>query len=187
MIVGNEIRVADNSHIDFETQPTQTLQVVTTDAAGHSFVKDVTINITDVQVDLDIVSGALIQNVDENDAVFQVDLRLSDFSNPVSITSVSGDTGFFTLVNAPVHIDVPSSFNFSLMFNPQDFENPLDADSGDNIYDYTITASDGILTTTRTFHFTVTDVSPETLNGTIDGGAADRRQRRRPDFRICWQ
>ena len=47
MIVGNEIRVADNSHIDFEMQPTQTLQVVTTDVSGHSFVKDVPITITD--------------------------------------------------------------------------------------------------------------------------------------------
>jgi len=158
VIVGNEIRVAENSHIDYETQQTQTLQVVTTDFAGHSFVKDVTINITDVQVDLDIVSGALIQNVDENNTDFQVELRLSDFSNPVSITSVSGDTGFFTLVNAP---GTPGNgpFNFSLKFNPRDFENPLDA-NGDNIYEYTITASDGIgTTTTRTFQFTVTDAN----------------------------
>jgi Ca2+-binding RTX toxin-like protein len=165
VIVGNEIQVADNSHINFETQPTQSLQVVTTDAAGHSFVKDITITITDVPVDLDIVSGELIQGVTEGSSA-QVDLKLSDV-DPVSITNVSGDVDFFTLVNAPV---APGTgpFNFSVVFNPQDFETPLDADH-DNVYDYTITASDGVNSTTRTFHFTVVDVSPETLNGTDDG------------------
>jgi Ca2+-binding RTX toxin-like protein len=165
-IVGNQIVIAENSQIDFETQQTQSLQVVTTDAAGHSFVKDITINITDVQPDLDVVTGALIQDVQENASV-QVDLRLSDFVDPVGITSVSGDTDFFTLVNAPVGSGI-GFFDFSLVFNPQDFETPLDA-NGDNIYDYTITVFDGVQTTSRTFHFTVTDVSPETLNGTENG------------------
>ncbi len=164
VIVGNEIRVAENSHIDFETQPQPVVQVVTTDAAGHSFVKDIAIDVTDVPVDLDVVSGALIQGVAEGSSA-QVDLKLSDV-DPVGIT-VSGDKAFFTLVNAPV---APGTgpFNFSVVFNPQDFETPLDADH-DNIYDYTITASDGSQTTSRTFHFTVIDVSPETLNGTEDG------------------
>jgi Ca2+-binding RTX toxin-like protein len=110
---------------------------------------------------LDVVSGKLIQGVAEGSSA-QVDLRLSD-SDPVGIT-VSGDTAFFTLVNAPV---APGTgpFNFSVVFDPQDFETPLDADHN-NVYDYTITASDGPNTTTRTFHFTVVDVSPETLNGT---------------------
>src|SRR4029077_4452379 len=64
-----------------------------------------------------------------------------------------------------------SQLNFSLTFNPQDFESPRDDNgdvNGDNVYDYTISISDGFLTTTKTFHFTVTDVTPETLNGSSD-------------------
>jgi Ca2+-binding RTX toxin-like protein len=154
---GNEILVAQGAQLDFEMQPTQTVQVVTTDAAGHQFVKDVTINITDGNPDLDIVTGTAIQDIEEA-ASFQVDLHLSGSNgNPIGITGVSGDTDFFTLVNAP---DTPGAgpFDFSLVFTPQDFEIPLDA-NGDNIYDYTISASDGVSTTTKTFHFTVTDVN----------------------------
>jgi Ca2+-binding RTX toxin-like protein len=154
VIVGNEIRVANNSHLDFETQQTQTVQVVTTDAAGHSFVKDITIGITDAPVDLDIVAGAQAQNVEENASPIEVDLKLADSSGQASITNVSGDTDFFTLESVPNN----GLLNFRLLFNPQDFENPLDADHN-NVYDYIITASDGTNTTTKTFHFTVTDAN----------------------------
>jgi len=171
-INGNEIRLAENAQIDFEKPggETELLQVLTTDAAGNVFVKDVTIDIIDTNDPPDlVVADSLTQNIEENAAPYQVDLTLSDFNgDPVAITSVSGDTDFFTLVNAPALNEFAAGvFNFSLEFSAPDFENPLDA-NGDNVYEYTITVADGTHTRSKTFLYTITDVSPETLNGTID-------------------
>jgi hypothetical protein len=166
VIVGNEIRLAQNAQIDFETAQTEFLQVLTTDASGNVFVKDLTINIIDANdpPDLDIVAGSQTQDVDEN-ASFQVDLTLSDFNgDAIAITSVSGDTAFFTLEDAPaLGSFAVGVFNFQLVFNAPDFESPLDA-NGDNVYEYTITVSDGSLTTAKTFLFTVADINePPTI------------------------
>jgi Ca2+-binding RTX toxin-like protein len=139
------------------------VQVLTTDALGHKFVKDIAINILDANPDLDILTGAFVQNVQENASV-QVSLFLSDFNLPeVEIVEVSGDTAF-SLLGAQVGMFAPYH-NFSVVFTPQDFETPAD-DNRDNVYDFAITVSNGLETTTRTFHFTVTNVSPETMSGT---------------------
>jgi Ca2+-binding RTX toxin-like protein len=167
IVVDNEIRVADGAQFDFQSQPTQFLQVMSRDVLGHSFVKDVTINITSAYVApiLD-TSAALDQILDENSS-FQIDLTASGFNGAlVGITAISGDTGAFSLDQA-LNVFV-SQLNFTLVFNPHNFETPVDVD-GNNTYDYTITVADGFQTTTKIFHFTVTNVSPETLNGTIDG------------------
>ena len=175
-INGNEIRLAENAQIDYEAPggEMELLQVLTTDAAGNVFVKDVTIDIIDTNdpPDLDVVTGSQTENIEENAALYQVDLSLSDFDgDPIAITSVSGDTDFFELVGAPELDEFAGGvFNFALVFDAPDFENPLDA-NGDNIYEYTITISDssGGHTLAKTFQYTITDISPETLNGTGDG------------------
>jgi Ca2+-binding RTX toxin-like protein len=48
VVVGNEVRVADGLLLDFEQQPTHTIRVRVTDAAGASFETDLVINLTDV-------------------------------------------------------------------------------------------------------------------------------------------
>jgi len=162
VIVGNEIRLAENAQIDFETRETEFLQLLTTDAAGNVFVKDLAINIIDAlndPPDLNLVGGVRTLNIEEN-VSYQVDLKLSDFNgDAIAITGLSGDTAFFTLVNAPTLNDFKIGvFNFSLIFNAPDFETPLDA-NGDNIYEFTISFSDGPLTRSKTFEYTVTDVN----------------------------
>ena len=170
-INGDEIQLAANAQIDFETRDTEFLQVLTTDAAGNVFVKDVAITIIDTNDPPDlVVADSLTQNIEENAAPYQVDLTLSDFNgDQVAITSVSGDTDFFTLVNAPALNEFAAGvFNFSLEFSAPDFENPLDA-NGDNVYEYTITFADDFgHIRSKTFQYTITDASPETLSGTDD-------------------
>lgn len=48
VVVGNELRVADGLLLDFEQQPTHTIRVRVTDAAGASFETDLVVNLTDV-------------------------------------------------------------------------------------------------------------------------------------------
>lgn len=172
VIVGNEIRVAENAQIDYEKLggDKELMQVLTTDALGHVFVKDITINIinTNDPPDLD-VADSLTQYIEEN-ASYQVDLSLSDFNgDAIAIISASGDTGF-TLVNAPTFGNFAIGVvPFSLEFNAPDFETPQD-EGFDNIYEYTITYADDFgHTRSKTFQYTVTNLSTETLNGTIYG------------------
>lgn len=47
-IVGNEVRVANSALLDFESQSNHTLTIRTTDSAGLTFEKNLTINLTNV-------------------------------------------------------------------------------------------------------------------------------------------
>lgn len=61
--------------------------------------------------------------------------------------TIDANTGVLSFINAP------------------DFENPISAIGGDNIYDVRIRASDGTLNTNMNFTVTVNDVTPVTLTG----------------------
>jgi Ca2+-binding RTX toxin-like protein len=169
----DQILVAQGAQFDSQAQPTQSFQVKTTDALGHSFVKDVTINVTSVDQPPTLDASAALDQVLGENGSLQVELTALGFNGAlVGVTAVSGASAFSLAFSPGEGLNVfVSQLNFSLTFNPQDFESPLDDNgdvNGDNVYDYTISISDGLLTTTKTFHFTVTDVTPETLNGSSD-------------------
>ena len=47
-VVGNQLRLTEESTVDFETDPTVTLNVTSTDQQGHSFTKAVTVVVRDL-------------------------------------------------------------------------------------------------------------------------------------------
>ena len=155
--------------LDRETQDTYNFIVIAEDDSGSSDRLDVTVTVTDVNEPPGIdglYPPTFIEEPSDDD-------RLVDrfvFQDPEADDldwSLSGPDGHLFVVNEP---DV----NWLLVFGPHvelhfsispDFEDPVDADT-DNVYEVTVSASDGDHTVTSDVEYTVVDKNePPELSG----------------------
>jgi Ca2+-binding RTX toxin-like protein len=163
VIVGNEIRVADNSHIDFEMQPTQTLQVVTTDASGHSFVKDIPIAITDANEAPTAITFANPVTSIAEDASTELRTKVADIE--VTDDALGSDT--LSLFGDDADwFEIDGTELFLKPGVTLDFETKSSYSVKVNVNDASVGTSPDL--TSDTFTVQVADVSPETLNGSIN-------------------
>ena len=120
---------------------------VTASDGELSSSQDVAITVTDVN-ETPVITSAAAVSVDEN--------QTSAFT--ATATDVDGDTLTYTLAGADAALfAIDAATGIVSFIAAPDFETPGDAD-GDNVYDVTVTASDGDLSASQDVAITVTDV-----------------------------
>ena len=141
---------------DYETQSTYSIQVSATDGTNSS-TQDITININDVNdaPSFSSTSLAIDENHTSNESIGFLDI--SDDDNDTISYSISGgaDQNLIT-------IDAQTG-SLTLDHSP-DYENPIDANA-DNIYELTIEATDGSLTTTENINIHVKNSLSASMSG----------------------
>ena len=143
---------------------------VTASDGELSSSQDVAITVTDVN-EAPVVTSAATVSVEENQAA----------TFTAAATDVDGDTLTFTLTGADAALFAIDAATGAVSFlAAPDFETPGDAD-GDNVYDVTVTASDGELSSSQDVAITITDVnetptitSASTITAEENGTAAFR-------------
>ncbi len=148
-INGNQLII--NTVPNFNTKPSYSLQIRTTDQGGLSYDKSLTIDVNNVNDPPTITSSTADVSVAENNAgvVYTI----------AAIDPDSGTTLTYSLGGADANLfNVDSSAGMVMFRNPPNFELPLDS-NGDNIYDLILNASDGSLSDSEPLKITVTDVN----------------------------
>ena len=111
---------------------------------------DVTVTVTDVNEAPTITSGAVSENYQENGTAAV---------GTYTATDPEGDTITWSLSGADEDdLEIDSASGVLTFSTPPDFDDAADA-GGDNVYEVTVTASDGTLTDTRSVEVTVTNVN----------------------------
>jgi len=148
-----QITVADTTLLDFETTPSFILTATVTDN-GSPQLSDtavITINLTDVN-EAPTLTAPAAANVAENSTfVATVTANDPDAGTTLAFSLSGDDAGLFELVG--------TGNERTLQFiSAPDYEAPTDTD-GNNIYDVTVTVSDGTLSESQSIAVTVTDVN----------------------------
>ena len=135
--------------------------------AGGDNVYDITVTATDDTNNTDHDVAITVTNVNDNDPVFTSPATTSVAENQglaytTEATDADGDTLTYSLsgMDAALFTIDPATGVVSFR-TPPDFEMPGSADE-DNVYDITVTASDGANTTNHDVTITVTDVDDGT-------------------------
>ena len=151
-IVGDELRL-DNA-LNFETAESHSVEIKVTDSAGNMFMKNFTINVTDVQEAPSLMqesfiipeesgNGTVVGQVtatDEDSGALSFSITGGDPNNVFSIDSIDDNTAEITITNASA--------------------GDLDADDGSlGVANLQITVSDGILTDMDNFLVSVAPVN----------------------------
>ncbi|MEP3655567.1 MAG: cadherin domain-containing protein [Litorimonas sp.] len=121
---------------------------VTVSDGDLSTSQDLVITVTDVNEAPVITSGSSVSAAENQAAAFTA-----------TASDVDGDTLVYTLTGADAALfAIDAATGVVTFIDAPDFEVPADAD-GDNVYDVTVTASDGELSASQDVSVTVTDVN----------------------------
>jgi hypothetical protein len=156
------VTVADSSKLNFETLGSSLLLgVIATDGVGATTRSDFTLSLSD-RNEAPIVTGLGEYFYEENNAENLIstgayDVDRSPVWNTLSYSLSGDDAKFFTI----------DQDGYVRLKNPLDFEAHADKD-GDNVYEASVTVSDGQLSTTKSFSVAVSDVNEGPV---IPGGA----------------
>ena len=151
-----QIRVGENTELDFETKDTYTVHVIATDPSGASDTIIVTIKVVDV---------------DEEPKVSKKGLAVSGDRSVTVAEGNSGDLASYTASGADasgarwsLEGTDAGDFNISsgiLAFrSTPNYESPADSNS-DNVYNVTVKATSGNISATRSVTVTVTNVNED--------------------------
>ena len=168
-----QISVSDGTELDFEKQNKYTLTITATDPSGDSARKTVTITVTNVEEDPQITAGKTAVTYHEN-GIGQVEAyKAADDENDKARPRIPLT---WSLASGGDSEDLSISQTGVLTFNsPPDFEGSIDANT-DNIYEVTVTVSDGDTTTsdaTLAVTVTVTNVDED---GVVSGLPAQPKE-----------
>ncbi|MEY9770187.1 Ca2+-binding RTX toxin-like protein [Sinorhizobium fredii] len=134
------------------------VEVQASDGNGGTATQAISVTVRNKNDNAPIFSSPIAIAVAENSAGVAYDANASDPDNLGALTySLSGgaDAACF---------DIDATTGEVTFKAAPDFENPADA-NGDNVYDIVITASDGLLFTTRNVAISVSNISGGTFNG----------------------
>jgi hypothetical protein len=165
-----QITVADASLLDFETQSTWTLTIQVQDAAGATATGTVTIHLIDQNDNSPIIgsngggSSAAISIAENTTSVTTVVATDADAGTALQYSLSGVDAGLF-------QIDINTGV-LTFLTAP-DYEFPADAD-GNNAYQVTVIASDGVHTDSQALTISVTEIDEFVTSPIADlNGAAD--------------
>ena len=149
-----QIEVGAGTELDYETQATYMVTVMAEDSFGESASIMVTIMVTDVDKEPEIMVGGLAVSGESS-----IDYAENDTGDVATYTASGPDAAMATW---SLGGDDAGDFRISsggvLTFDPSpDFENPADADT-DNVYMVTVVADDGAYMDTHDVTVTVTNV-----------------------------
>jgi hypothetical protein len=146
-IENNQLKT--NSVFDYETQTNYSILIKTTDLGGISQSKIFIISITNVN-EAPVIGSSATTNFAENGigTVYTVTATDPEGTTPIYGLAETGDYALF---------DIDSSKGIVTFKMAPDYENPSDSGTN-NIYDLTVTASDGLLSDSQAVAITVTNV-----------------------------
>jgi Ca2+-binding RTX toxin-like protein len=148
-VAGNQILLANGAALDYEAGATRTLQVTATAADGSTHIQTVTVNVADVNEAPTITSAAAFSVAENGTAVGTMTATDPDAGATRSWSIAGTDANLF-------HIDAQTG---ALTFvAAPNYEAPQDA-GGDNVYNLTVSVSDGTNTTSQGLAVTVTNVN----------------------------
>ncbi|MGL4727716.1 MAG: cadherin domain-containing protein [Bosea sp. (in: a-proteobacteria)] len=160
------ISVNQGNLIDFETSAQHVVIVRVTDQGGLTYEKSFVVNVTDGS-DAPVITSngggtSAVTTVAENIAlVTTVTAADPDVADTVTYSIVGGvDAALFTINPAT------GALTF---ITPPNFETPTDSD-GNNIYQVTVRASDGVLFDTQSISITVNDANDPPVITSNGGG-----------------
>jgi VCBS repeat-containing protein len=143
------VSVAAGAVLDFESVTSHTIRVKATDTNGSS-EQDLLVSVTNVNEAPTIGSGGSVTYT-ENDVVAAYTTAASDID--------AGTTLTYTLGGADANLfNINSATGLVTFKNSPNFEAPGDA-GGNNVYDITVTASDGTLSATKNVAITVVNAN----------------------------
>ena len=161
------LRLKDGVSLNYEDGATRNVTVTATDAGGLTSQQSLTVQVADVD-EAPVITSAASFSIAENGAAVATMTATDPDAGATKAWSISGTdaalfqidgtTGALTFIGAP------------------NYENPQDA-GGDNVYDLTVSVSDGTNTTAQAVAVTVTNVNEApvltlTSNGPIAENAA---------------
>ncbi len=157
------VTVADGALLDREAAASHAITVRATSADGSARTQLLTIAIDDVEEPLVLLSHGgdddVALGVDENTTVVTTVLAVDPDGAPILYQIAGGaDAARFS---------VDPSTGVLGFIDPPDHEGPTDADA-DNVYEVTVSASDGTDTVTQAFAVTVADVGALVVTTTAD-------------------
>ena len=133
---------------DYETQSSYSIRVQVTDSTSNTYTEVFTITINDVNEAPSITSGAS-SSCNENQTSTGYTATATDPDGDTLSYSISGtDSALFT---------IDSSSGVLTFLSAPDYETPGDT-GADNVYDLTVTASDGTLSDSLAIAITVNDL-----------------------------
>nr|WP_307104824.1 cadherin domain-containing protein [Sphingomonas sp. SORGH_AS_0950] len=158
-VSGNTIVLANGVALDYEAGATRSVQVTATDADGSTHIQTVTIAVTNVNEVPVITSPATLSMAENGTVVGTLTASDPDAGTTLNWAIAGGaDANLFTIN--------PNTGALTFRSAP-DFEVPHDA-GGDNVYNLTVSASDGTNVTTQNLAVTLTNVN-ESPSLTLSG------------------
>ncbi|MDR6149625.1 Ca2+-binding RTX toxin-like protein [Sphingomonas sp. SORGH_AS742] len=149
-VSGNTIVLANGASLDYEAGATRNVQVTATDADGSTHIQTVTIAVTNVNEAPVITSPATLSMAENGTVVGTLTASDPDAGTTLNWAIAGGaDANLFTIN--------PNTGALTFRSAP-DFEVPHDA-GGDNVYNLTVSASDGTNVTTQNLAVTLTNVN----------------------------
>jgi serralysin len=148
--VTGEVSVAAGASFDFETATSHTIRVRATDPQNLNSEADLVVAVSDVNESPVITSAASATfNEMATGAAYIVTAADPDAGTTLSYGLGGADAALFTINASTGQVSFKTSPNF---------EAPADANA-DNVYEVTVSASDGILTTTKAVQIAVQNVN----------------------------
>ncbi|MFV2055143.1 MAG: Ig-like domain-containing protein [Thiohalomonadales bacterium] len=160
-LVNNELRVANGSLFDYETNQSHLITVQVTDQGNLTFIKDLSVTINDVNDVVPVINNTgLALDIAENNTFVAI-LVVDDIDtvNAAYTYTLSGSDA--------IHFEVQNNLLQFKAANTPDYEIPADLDLN-RVYDVSVAVNDGVNdSAVKTFTLTITDVAEAVLANSI--------------------
>ena len=162
-IVGNEVRVAAGSMIDFEASTSHDITVEVTDAGGNTYSEVITLNVNDLfdegPSDITLTGGSVDENAAAGTTVATLSTVDADAGDSHTYAITSDPSGFFEIVGNEVRVASGANIDFE----------------ADQTHDITVEVTDaGGNTYSEVITLTVNDlIDEDPTDITLTGGAVD--------------
>ena len=162
-IVGNEVRVAAGANIDYETDQSHDITVMTTDAAGNGYTEVVTISVNDLidetPTDITLGGGSVDEGAPQGTVAAVLSTVDADAGDSHTYAITNDPSGFFEIVGNEVRVAAGANIDFEA--NPSHDITVQTTDAAGNTYSEVVT-------------ITVNDLNDEAPTDiTLGGGSVD--------------
>ena len=140
-IVGNEVRVAAGANIDFETDQSHDITVMTTDAAGNGYSEVVTISVNDLidetPTDITLGGGSVDEGAPQGTVAAVLSTVDADAGDTHTYAITNDPSGFFEIVGNEVRVAAGADIDFEA--NPSHDITVQTTDGAGNTYSEVVT------------------------------------------------
>lgn len=149
-VIGSQLKLKAGQSLDFETEPTVSLTITTTDSGTASFNKPFAISVSDVNeapsVSLSQTSDSLAENVDTSSAIVLVSVSVTDDALGSNSLTLSGtDAVSFEIVGGNLRLKAGTPLDFETQQSyavTVEVNDPFVGSSPDDSANFTLTITD---------------------------------------------